>query len=275
MSLKLDLHVHSASRGEIFINANQLRKYLEHNKINGVAIVNFFDISHAISLKDEIKDYIIIVGQEIWSNEGHIIGLGLKNKIQDFQSAKEIIDCIHKQGGIAIAPHPYVFLGAGEKVMSFGIDAIESYNAFMGATIIPNYLAMKSAKKKNIPQVASTDTTGARFIGLSHTEVMVEDPNLIFDAIRSGNVRLHKKALPIPFKYILKNIFEFKDVEPCLTHAVPCFVCGKSMTIRLFKRKFQCIDCGVVQNSRIACCNGHYLCMKCIIKRDITIAEKL
>ena len=78
MSLKLDLHVHSASRGEIFINANQLRKYLEHNKINGVAIVNFFDISHAISLKDEIKDYIIIVGQEIWSNEGHIIGLGLK-----------------------------------------------------------------------------------------------------------------------------------------------------------------------------------------------------
>ena len=268
MSIKLDLHVHSKFRGRTYINEKDLREALIRAQLNGVAITNFFDISHAVWLKKQLNDFIIIIGQEIWTKEGHLIGLGINKKIADFKSAEETISEIHEQGGIAIAPHPYLFLGVGKKVMSLSLDAIESYNGLIGASLIYNFLAMISARKKGVTQTVSTDTTGPAFIGRSYTEVMVDDQRLILEAIRSGNVKLHKRPLPVPIVFILKNLLNFKNIEPCLLHAVPCSVCGASMAVRIFKKKLKCSDCGGVQSSRILCSNGHYLCLKCIIKRE-------
>lgn len=267
MSIKLDLHIHSESRERVFISAEQLRNSLRHNHLDGVAVTNFFNIAHALWLKEKLNDFIIIVGQEIWTKDGHIVGLGLRNKIDDSLSTQETINHIHEQGGIAVAVHPYLSLGIGKKAMLLSIDAVEVYNAVMGISVIHNYLAERMAQKMNIPQVASTDTSDAKFVGRSYTEVMTNDSRLILETIRSGKVRLFKRALPFPFVFILKNIFKFRDLEPCSIHAVPCFICGKSMTMRLFKEKFKCLDCGKVEFSYIVCCNGHYLCLECITKR--------
>lgn len=271
MSIRLDLHVHSESRGETYIGLEQLRESLKQGRLDGVAITNFFDISHAVWLRKKLEGFIIIVGQEIWTKEGHIIGLGLEKRIPDFKSAEETINNIREQGGISVAPHPYLFLGLGKRVMSLPVDAIESYNGLIGASVIPNYLAMVSARRRNIPQIASTDTTYATFIGRSHTEVMVEDRGLILSAIRSGEVRLCKKALPIPIIFILKNLLNFRNIEPCLLHAVPCFICGRSIAVRIFKERLKCFDCGIVQRSRIFCSNGHFICKECLIKRSVAV----
>ncbi len=268
MPIKLDLHIHSKFRGQTYITAEKLREALIKRKLDGVAITNFFDISHAVSLKEQLSDFIIIVGQEVWTNEGHIIGLGINKKIPDFKSAEETIDEIHKQGGIVIAPHPYLPMGVGKDAFSLPVDAVESYNGLIGATFIFNFLAARSAKKRNIPQTASTDTTGPAFIGRSYTEIMVDDESIL-SAIRSGKVKLHKKALPVPIVFILKNLLNFKNIEPCPLHAVPCSMCGASMAVRIFKHRLKCLDCGRIQDSRILCSNGHYLCLNCIIKREV------
>lgn len=268
MSLKLDLHVHSESRGKVFITAEWLRDSMIKNKLDGVAITNFFGISHALKVKQEIKDRIVIVGQEIHTKDGHITGLGLKERIDDFQSAQETIDRIHEQGGIAVAVHPFFYLGLGRKVMSLPIDAIESYNGLAGFSFIHNYLAKNAARKLKIPGLSSSDTTDPRFIGYSHTEVLTDEPCSILETIRSGKLKLFKKAIPFPFIFVLKNLLKFKDLEPCALHPVPCLICEKSMTVRLFREKFQCLDCGRAVFSRIACCNGHYLCLECVVSRS-------
>lgn len=272
MSIKLDLHVHSASRGKIYIEPEGLRNSLRNNGLDGVAITNFFDISHAVWLKKKLIEYLIIVGQEILSNDGHIIGLGLNEKIPDLMSAEETVSHIHEQGGIAIAPHPFI-LGVGKKLQTLQVDAVESYNAYAGPTILPNYLAARAAIKKKLPQVASTDTTSAEFVGRSYTDVLVEDRDVILDGIRSGKVRLCKRPMPVPFIFTLKSIFYIKDLEPWGPHAIPCFICGKSITTRIFKERFKCNDCGKVELSRIVCCNGHYLCMKCLVERGEHVPE--
>jgi hypothetical protein len=264
MSIKLDLHVHSESRGKIFINSRQLRECLKAKRLDGVAITNFFGIAHALWLKEKVKDFIIIVGQEIWAKEGHIVGLELKKKIDDFQSAQETIRQIHEQGGLAVAVHPYLFLGVKQKAMSLGFDAIEAFNAAMGWSVLHNYLAGRLSKGDSIPRLASTDTTSARFIGHSYTEVLTEDSGLILDTIRSGRLKLFKRAIPLPLAFILKNLLQFRDIEPCAVHAVPCHVCDKSMSVRLVRRRFKCADCGKTETSNIVCCNGHYLCIDCI-----------
>jgi hypothetical protein len=111
MSFKLDLHVHTESHGKTYISADQLQQSLKHNGIDGIAVTNFFDISHAVWLKKKLQEFIVIIGQEIWTNDGHVIGLGLKERIADFQDAADTIGLIHDQGGLAVAPHPFLSLG--------------------------------------------------------------------------------------------------------------------------------------------------------------------
>lgn len=278
MSLKLELHFHSISNGEIHTNSDQLKKSLCQKGLHGIAITNFFDISHALLLKAQLKEFIVIVGQEVWSKDGHILGLGLKERIPDSLSAEDTIDRIHEQGGIAIAPHPFllVFFCLGRKIMSLPIDAIETYNGLAGGLIIPNLLAKIMAKRLNVPQVASTDTTNASVLGQTYTEVLVENPDQILDAIRTGQVKLHRRALPLPLAFFLKNLFYLSNEEPCSVHAVPCLVCGKTMSIRMFKSRYTCIDCGKEDSSRIVCCtNRHFLCLECVIKRNLAFSREI
>jgi hypothetical protein len=208
-----------------------------------------------------------------------MLGLGLKKRIPDFRSAEETIGHIHEQGGIAIAPHPYLFnksLCLGKKTLSLPVDAVEVYNGLVGPFIIPNYLAKRTAKKMNIPQVASTDTTNAAAVGRTYTEVLVENPDRIFAAIRSGKVKLHKQALPVPLVFILKGFINSSNIEPCLNHAVPCLICGKSLTVRIFGNEFKCLDCGKEEWTRLVCCsNEHFLCLECVVKRNLALSQEI
>ena len=91
MSFKLDLHVHSESSGLVCIDDKQLKTALLKRGLDGVAITNFHNISHALWLKKRLPGFVIIVGQEIWSKDGHIVALGITKRIEDFKSAEETV----------------------------------------------------------------------------------------------------------------------------------------------------------------------------------------
>ena len=268
MSIKLDFHVHTKLNGKKLITTEQLSKGMRQSDLYGVAITNFHELEHAISIREAIKDRIIIVGQEIISNDGHIIGLGLNKKIADLRSAEETIESIHKQSGIAIAPHPFIPSGIGKKVATLPFDAIEVYNSIIGKMIIPNYLAKRQASKAKITPLASTDTSDYRYIGWSYTEVLTDEPKEIFNAIVRGEVKLKKRGLPLPIIHILKSILGFSDIESWSLHQMFCYICGKSVIFKIVRKKYLCLDCGNQFLSRIICCNGHYLCNDCTIKRN-------
>lgn len=273
MSYKLDLHIHTESHGRAFIEPGTLRETLQRKGLDGLAVTNFFGLSHAMMLKDELKDFIIIVGQEIWTRDGHVIGLGIKERIEDFQDAATVIDMIHAQGGIAIAPHPFFWLGIGEKAYTLAFDAVETYSAVMGSLPFLNHMASLRAEKIKKAQVASSDTTSAQYLGSGITEVFADKPDDILDAIREGRTRLHKKAIPLPVGFIVKNFLGFKDIDICPVHAVPCFICERSMAVRLIKRKCRCNDCGKIVSTRILCSNGHFLCRDCVVKRGVSLSN--
>jgi hypothetical protein len=52
------------------------------------------------------KRLLCVIGEEISTNEGHMLGVGIKSAIPPRLSAQETIERIHAQGGIAIAAHP-------------------------------------------------------------------------------------------------------------------------------------------------------------------------
>ena len=82
---------------------------LKLKKISTVAITDHNEIAGAIKYKDKFKKHHIelIVGEEIFTNKGEIIGLGLSKKIEPNLSPKETIKRIKEQNGIVYVPHPY------------------------------------------------------------------------------------------------------------------------------------------------------------------------
>jgi predicted metal-dependent phosphoesterase TrpH len=96
----------------------------DHNTIEG-----------ALRLRELADGFRVIVGEEISTRDGEIIGLFLSKPIARDLSAEETIDRIHAQGGLVSVPHPYshnrihrIRREALERVWPT-IDAIEVFNA--------------------------------------------------------------------------------------------------------------------------------------------------
>lgn len=94
----------------------------DHNEVAG----GFVAQKYAKTL-DDIE---VIVGSEIMTPDGEIIGLGLTEGIKPMLPLEETVDLIREQGGITIAPHPFSFhvRGLKERVFDIRVDGMEVIN---------------------------------------------------------------------------------------------------------------------------------------------------
>ncbi|MBR4504027.1 MAG: PHP domain-containing protein [Candidatus Methanomethylophilaceae archaeon] len=78
----------------------------------------------------KFDDIDMIVGEEVTTLEGEIIGLFLTEKVPRGLNVEETVDIIRSQGGIVIAPHPFSFHvpGLQEKILTLGVDGFETIN---------------------------------------------------------------------------------------------------------------------------------------------------
>jgi predicted metal-dependent phosphoesterase TrpH len=130
-----DIHVHSsysdgaASPEELVAQAKKLG-------LSGIAITDHNEVAGAAAaLRLDLGDFVVIPGIEVSSMDGHILGLGVREKVPRGLPAEETVDRIHALGGIAIAAHPFDRLrqGVGDLIYKVGFDAVEAYN---GHTIL-------------------------------------------------------------------------------------------------------------------------------------------
>ncbi len=75
-------------------------------------------------------DIEVIVGEEVTTKDGEIIGLFLNERVPDMLPVEETVDIIRSQGGIVIAPHPFSYhvFGLKEKILTLDIDGFETIN---------------------------------------------------------------------------------------------------------------------------------------------------
>lgn len=127
---KADIHIHSTySDGKPTIE--EILDYVENEtNLDVIAITDHDTIEGALYAKELMKKkkyrFELIVGEEISSNEGHILGLFLTKKIEPCQPAHETLKQIHSQGGISIAAHPLYRsrMNNGRAIWAKGIGAI-------------------------------------------------------------------------------------------------------------------------------------------------------
>ncbi len=130
---KIDLHTHSSISHDGGITEQQYQTLLEKDPTAVVAITDHNEISLAQKLSIMYSGRVI-VGEEIMSESGEIIGLFLHSRIQPGLSALATCQAIKEQGGLVYVPHPFEKTRHGipkhilEHLVSY-VDIIEGYNA--------------------------------------------------------------------------------------------------------------------------------------------------
>ena len=120
----------------------------------------------------------VIVGEEIRTRDGDLIGLFLERVVASGMSAAETAAAIHEQGGLVGLPHPFDrFRALGGRAASATparleelaavVDYVESHNA--RAYRDANPLAAAFAKRHDLPGVASSDAHSVMEVGIAST----------------------------------------------------------------------------------------------------------
>jgi hypothetical protein len=186
-SLKLDLHVHTVRSPDAHTRIEDLPSIIKEKGLDGIAVTehNNFD-------PPSFSDVIILPGIEVSSRDGHVIGLGVREKIPPRQSADETIRQIHDQGGVAIIPHPYDPVCECVKIRELTThpDAVEVINADALSFYLSRWLARRDAHRFNLPEVGGSDSHIPQTIGDSYTIIESASRNVrdILEGIRTGHV---------------------------------------------------------------------------------------
>lgn len=175
---KVDLHTHSVASPDGGINPDQYAKALENEKLDYIAITDHDRVDFALGLNKALGDKII-VGQEITTTQGEIIGLYLKKAVPAGKTAQATAHLIKDQGGLVYIPHPFETVRSGIKRDTLDdiadlVDIIEIHN---GRAISQKYALQAAtwAKLHNKPGASSSDAHGYKGLGHSYS-ILTEAP---------------------------------------------------------------------------------------------------
>ncbi len=180
---RADLHIHSlASDG-----TSSVAEILDHVAAQGfldvVAITDHERIDAALAARHMAEDrglpFAVVVGEEITTRGGHLLGLFLERPIPALKSLRWSIEAVHDQGGLAVPAHPLVpyplcaqgpmlrrLLAADDPAAR--PDAIETFNP----TALGRYrhgAVVTFAEKHGLPQLGNSDAHVASAIGAGWT----------------------------------------------------------------------------------------------------------
>jgi predicted metal-dependent phosphoesterase TrpH len=154
---RADLHMHT-TYSDGCATIDEVLEYVQfHTKLDVIAITDHDQTEGALRARDLWAKgsyrFDFVVGEEITTKEGHLLGLFIEKRIQPGQSMERSIDLIHEQGGLAVIAHPLhrLFRHSCQKEVMDRIhaskevwfDGIETWNAsFCG--IYANAVAMSA-----------------------------------------------------------------------------------------------------------------------------------
>lgn len=141
----------------------------------------------------------VIIGEEVSSRQGHILGIFIERRVRPGMSAAATVDEIHRQGGLAIAAHPFwrtrrlaerfggPVHGIGWLAADLDFDAVEVENSTPGLRLA-NILAQRLADGAGCACVGGSDAHILEAIGKAATSFHGRTPSALRKAIERNRV---------------------------------------------------------------------------------------
>ena len=177
---KADLHIHS-SHSDGTGKIPEIMEYVAtKTDLKVIAITDHNTIEGALFAKEleEVYGIEVVIGEEVSSIEGHILGLFLTEEIPQGLSALETIQRITDQGGTAIIPHPFsnrgVFGPFGRNgfvaaISELAFHAVEVYNSVPYLGWANRVAAKMFSGGQGIAAVGGSDAHMVHSIGRGYT----------------------------------------------------------------------------------------------------------
>ena len=179
---RADLHMHTNFSDGWPSPAALVDHVASHTDLKVIAVTDHDTIEGALRAADRAAKaggLEVVVGEEVSSRDGHILGLYLERRVRPGMSAAATLHAIHEQGGLAVAPHPFwrtqrqgrgggVIHGVGWLAAELDFDAIEVENATPGFYVF-NRLARRMNTGLGAAETGSSDAHVLDAIGRAHT----------------------------------------------------------------------------------------------------------
>jgi len=160
------------SRTPVGVQAARIRE----SGLDVVCATDHDTIVGALRLRELADGYRIVVGEEISSADGDLIGLFLERAVPPGLSGEETIARVHDQGGIVSVPHPFSrnrrfrIRRAALERLAPQVDCIETFNA-REAFAEDNRRAAGFAERHGIAAGLGSDAHTPWEIGRVHLEM--------------------------------------------------------------------------------------------------------
>jgi predicted metal-dependent phosphoesterase TrpH len=178
--MKIDLHCHSEASFDCITPLEDILDRCRERGIRVQAITDHNEVWAAQKLKaqtasDPSCQVTVLVGEEISTSEGEIIGLFLQEKIDPGLPPEETIRQIREQNGLVLLPHGfdplkrYRLRPDARERLADEFDIIETFNARISRPTWNN-MAVAWAEEKNMLMSGGSDAHRLKDIGEAWTE---------------------------------------------------------------------------------------------------------
>jgi len=203
--IRVDCHLHTVASGDAVTTLDQLAERVARNRIDVVCITDHNETSAAEAAVRQGLRVRVIVGEEIRTPDGDVIGLFLAERIPYVLPLAEVTGRIRAQGGLVYVPHPFdrerASLGAALVGLCAAgdVDVVEVFNAKIADQAI-NDRAAEIAARFGLPGGAGSDAHDPEGIGAAYLEMPDFDGPASFLAALSS-ARVHGEYRPHALRY--------------------------------------------------------------------------
>lgn len=182
---KADLHIHT-SHSDGMASPRQILEYVEAETDLDVIAVADHDSLRGAGEALEVWGqgsyrFQIVPGVEVTAIEGHVLALFVEQPLPSLRPVEEVLQAVHRQGGLAIAAHPLSWLTrslgqrtleriAGSRREGVYLDGLETANQSPGARVGLKKAAELNRQRYRLAEVGGSDAHFLKAIGSAYTE---------------------------------------------------------------------------------------------------------
>ncbi len=181
---KADLHIHTRY-GDGMATVPELLHHVDQRTGLDVIAITEHDTLRAA---DEARDlhargsyrFGLICGEEVTTLDGHLLALFIDDPVPSFRRIEETLAAIHRQGGLAIVPHPLSWLtrSVSARVLdrvaaiqndAVHFDGIEERNGSPAGHVAAAKARRLNHERFRLAAIGSSDAHFLASVGAAHT----------------------------------------------------------------------------------------------------------
>jgi predicted metal-dependent phosphoesterase TrpH len=175
--IRVDCHLHTALSGDAVTTIDELAERVERERLDVICITDHNVTAAAVAAAERGIGARVIVGEEIRTTKGDVIGLFLTDRVPYVLPLAEAITRIREQGGLVYLPHPFdpgrstLEPGVPAQLCAGGLaDVVEVFNAKIEDQQL-NRQAAELAARYDLPGGAGSDAHDPDGIGAAYLEM--------------------------------------------------------------------------------------------------------